>query len=131
MAGDAAASARVDAVWWKFMQQRLAGFWPRNQADGTELGPTNRRDYYVNTIPCPYTETRVDETIRYTEGLVTVSRLVLYSYDREVSLAELAAELDSYSAAVEHRYGSGFTQHNLCNTEQTGAGGRGGGAAPD
>ena len=131
MSGDAAASARVDAVWWEFMQQRLAGFWPRNQADGTELGPTNRRDYYVNTIPCPYTETGVDETIRYTEGLVTVSRLVLYSYDREVSLAELAAELDSYSAAVEHRYGSGFTQHNLCNTEQTGAGGRGGGAAPD
>ena len=72
VAGDAAASARVDAVWWKFMQQRLAGFWPRNQADGTELGPTNRRDYYVNTIPCPYTETRVDETIRYRGELVTV-----------------------------------------------------------
>ena len=66
VAGDETASAKVDAVWREFLEQRLDGFWSCNKVDGTVLGPTTgHRDYYVNAIPCPYTETRLDDSIRW------------------------------------------------------------------
>ena len=73
VAGDGTASAKVDAVWWEFLEQRLDGFWSRNKVDGTVLGPTTgHRDYYVNAIPCPYTETRVDDSIRLVIVIIVI-----------------------------------------------------------
>lgn len=84
---------QVDKLWWEVMDsEQLAPFWPTNPGDGHTIGARNRRDYYVNVIKAPYPEKRVDETV---------------SYDREVTLASLAKELDTYSAAVRQREARG------------------------
>ena len=74
------------------MDTRLDQYWPRNAFDGELIGARNRRDYYVNIIKHPFQETEINEKV---------------SYDREVSIADLARELDTYSAAVKHREDKG------------------------
>jgi len=82
------ASKAVNDIFWDYLDNKLSPFWPHNQFDNTKIGSRNRRDYYVNGIVCPFKETEVDETI---------------SYEREMTLAELARELDTYGGAVRHR----------------------------
>jgi len=84
---------QVDKLWWDVLDSdQLAPYWPTNPGDGHTIGARNRRDYYVNVIPAPYSETRIDESV---------------SYDRQVTLATLAQELDTYSAAVKQRESRG------------------------
>jgi len=82
----------VNSIFWDYMDNKLGPYWATNAFDGTKIGSRNRRDYYVNGIKTPYNETNVDETV---------------SYDREVTIAELARELDTYGAAVRHRESEG------------------------
>jgi len=83
----------VDKLWWDVLDSdQLAPYWPTNPGDGHTIGARNRRDYYVKVIPAPYSETRIDESV---------------SYDRQVTLATLAQELDTYSAAVKQRESRG------------------------
>jgi len=82
----------VNSIYWDYLDNKLGPYWPTNAFDGTKIGSRNRRDYYVNGIKTPYNETNVDETV---------------SYDREVTIAELARELDTYGAAVRHRESEG------------------------
>jgi len=86
--GDEEKSALVNSIFWEYMDTKLEAYWPVNQFDGVKVGSRNRRDYYVEGIQAPFVETQVDESI---------------SYDREMTLALLADELDTYSAAVKHR----------------------------
>jgi len=84
---------QVDKLWWEIMDSdQLAPYWPTNPGNGHTIGARNRRDYYVNVIKAPFSETRVDESV---------------SYDRQVTLANLATELDTYSAAVRQREACG------------------------
>jgi len=84
---------QVDKLWWEIMDSdQLAPYWPTNPGDGHTIGARNRRDYYVDVIKAPFAETRVDESV---------------SYDRQVTLANLATELDTYSAAVRQREACG------------------------
>jgi len=84
---------QVDKLWWDVLDSdQLAPYWPTNPGDGHTIGARNRRDYYVKFIPAPYSETRMDESV---------------SYDRQVTLATLAQELDTYSAAVKQRESRG------------------------
>lgn len=84
---------QVDKLWWDVLDSdQLAPYWPTNPGDGHTIGARNRRDYYVKVIPAPYSETRIDESV---------------SYDRQVTLATLAQELDTYSAAVKQRESRG------------------------
>jgi len=85
-------SGKVNDIFWEYMDTYLDKYWPKNAFDGETIGARNRRDYYVNIIKHPFEETEVDETV---------------SYDREVSIADLARELDTYSAAVTHREDKG------------------------
>lgn len=85
-------SKQVNDIFWEYMDTHLDKYWTRNAFDGEIIGARNRRDYYVNIIKHPFDETKVDETV---------------SYDREVSIADLAKELDTYSAAVKHREDKG------------------------
>eukprot|EP00092_Neocalanus_flemingeri_P040606 GFUD01044215.1.p1 GENE.GFUD01044215.1~~GFUD01044215.1.p1 ORF type:complete len:296 (-),score=85.22 GFUD01044215.1:32-874(-) len=85
-------SKLVNDIFWEYMDTYLEKYWPRNAFDGELIGSRNRRDYYVNVVKPPFAETEVDETV---------------SYDREVTLADLANELDTYSAAVKHREDKG------------------------
>jgi len=82
----------VNSIFWDYMDNKLGPYWATNAFDGTKIGSRNRRDYYVNGIKTPYNVTNVDETV---------------SYDREVTIAELARELDTYGAAVRHRESEG------------------------
>lgn len=81
-------SEKVNNIFWEYMDTHLDQYWTRNAFDGSIIGARNRRDYYVNIIKHPFEETEVNENI---------------SYDREVSIVDLARELDTYSAAVKHR----------------------------
>ena len=83
---------QVNNIFWDYLDNRLESYWPVNAFDGVKIGSRNRRDYYVEGIKAPYDETEVDESI---------------SYNREVSLAELARELDTYGGAVNHREAMG------------------------
>jgi len=85
-------SKKVDEIFWDYLNNRLTGFWPINPYDGCEIGSTNRRDYYVDKIKCPYDEKCLEETI---------------SFDREVALETLSQELSSYSASVSFRESKG------------------------
>jgi len=85
-------SEKVNNIFWEYMDTHLDSYWPRNAFDGEIIGARNRRDYYVNIIKHPFEETEVNEKV---------------SYDREVSIADLARELDTYSAAVKHREDKG------------------------
>ena len=78
----------VNNIFWEYLDSKLEPHWPTNAFDGVKIGSRNRRDYYVSGIKSPFDETEVDETI---------------SYDREVTIAELARELDTYGGAVNHR----------------------------
>jgi len=80
-------SKLINDIFWEYMDTYLEKYWTRNAYDGQLIGARNRRDYYVS-MKHPFAETEVDETV---------------SYDREVSIADLARELDTYSAAVKHR----------------------------
>ena len=80
-------SKHINDIFWDYMDTYLEKYWTRNAFDGQLIGARNRRDYYVN-MKHPFAETEVDETV---------------SYDREVTIADLARELDTYSAAVKHR----------------------------
>jgi len=92
VAGSKAKSEEINAIFWDYLDNRLQPYWPTNQFDGVRIGSRNRRDYYVSGIKSPYQEMDVDETI---------------SYDREVSVAELARELDTYGGAVRQRQEKG------------------------
>jgi len=94
VAGSEAKSELINSIFWDYLDNRLQPFWPTNQFDGVRIGSRNRRDYYVSGIKSPYQEMEVDETI---------------SYDREVSVAELARELDTYGGAVRQRQEKGDT----------------------
>ena len=85
-------SKQVNNIFWEYMDTYLEKYWPRNAFDGRLLGSRNRRDYYVNVIKHPFAETEVNETV---------------SYDKNITLADLAKELDTYSAAVKHREDKG------------------------
>jgi len=89
---DAEKSKQVNDIFWEYMDTYLEKYWTRNAFDGELIGARNRRDYYVNKMKNPFAEKEVDETV---------------SYDREVSIADLAKELDTYSAAVKHREDKG------------------------
>ena len=84
-------SKKVNDIFWEYMDTHLDKYWTRNAFDGQQIG-SRRRDYYVNVIKHPFAETEVDETV---------------TYDREVTLADLAKELDTYSGAVKHREDKG------------------------
>jgi len=79
---------QVNNIFWEYLDNKLESYWPINAFDGVKIGSRNRRDYYVKGINAPFGETEVDESI---------------SYDREVSIGELARELDTYGGAVNHR----------------------------
>jgi len=78
----------LNNIFWEYLDCKLEPYWPVNAFDGTKIGSRNRRDYYVDGIKAPFADTEVDESI---------------SYDREVTIAELARELDTYGGAVNHR----------------------------
>jgi len=78
----------VNNIFWDYLDRKLKPYWPVNAYDGMLIGSRNRRDYYVDGIKTPFAETSVDESI---------------GYDREVTLSELARELDTYGGAVNHR----------------------------
>jgi len=80
-------SKQINDIFWEYMDNYLEKYWTRNAFDGQLIGARNRRDYYVS-MKHPFAETEVDETV---------------SYDREVTIADLGRELDTYSAAVKHR----------------------------
>jgi ubiquinone/menaquinone biosynthesis C-methylase UbiE len=84
---DEGKSKKINDIFWEYMDTYLEKYWTRNAFDGQLIGARNRRNYYVSTKH-PFAETEVDETV---------------SYDREVTIADLARELDTYSAAVKHR----------------------------
>jgi len=81
-------SQLVNNIFWEYLDSRLKPYWPVNAFDGVTIGSRNRRDYYVDGIKAPFDETEVDESV---------------SYDRVVTVAELARELDTYGGAVNHR----------------------------
>jgi len=99
--GDKEKSDAVNAIYWDYLDNKL--YWPTNQFDGTLIGARNRRDYYVG-MPSPFTESNVDETI---------------SYDREMTLSELARELDTYGGAVRFREIEGDTEGDKMIAEFT------------
>ena len=80
--------SELNDIFWEYLDSRLEPYWPVNAFDGVKIGSRNRRDYYVDGIKAPFDETKVEESI---------------SYDREVTLTELARELDTYGGAVNHR----------------------------
>jgi ubiquinone/menaquinone biosynthesis C-methylase UbiE len=86
--GEVEKGHKVNSIFWEYLDSRLESFWPVNAFDGVRIGSRNRRDYYVEGIKAPFDETEIDETI---------------SYDREVTIGELARELDTYGGAVNHR----------------------------
>jgi len=90
----------VNEIYWDYLDNRL--YWPSNAFDGVLIGSRNRRDYYVSGIKCPFTETEVDETI---------------SYEREMNLAELAKELDTYGGSVRYRQMEGEQAADAMNAE--------------
>ena len=81
-------SELVNSIFWEYLDTKLQPYWPVNQFDGVKIGSRNRRDYYVEGIKAPFTDTHVDESI---------------SYDREMTIGLLANELDTYGGAVRHR----------------------------
>lgn len=92
----------IDKLWWEVLDsEELRPHWPVNPGDGHIIGARNRRDYYVHTIKSPYPDKRIDESV---------------SYDRPLSLATLAAELDTYSAAVRFRAECSNTSSSLVST---------------
>jgi len=86
--GEEEKGREVNKIFWDYMDNRLGPHWPTNAFDGVKLGSRNRRDYYVEGIKAPFAEMNVDESV---------------SYDRDITISELARELDTYGGAVRHR----------------------------
>ena len=62
---DSEKSEKVNNIFWDYLDNKLKPFWPYNNFSKIQIGSRNRRDFYVNEIQCPFTETQVDETISY------------------------------------------------------------------
>ena len=54
-------------------------------------------------MPSPFSETEVDETISYDRSVVCIFSLCLLGILREMTLSQLARELDTYGGAVRYR----------------------------
>jgi len=78
--------AHVHQVFWRFLKAELHDYWPVNAYNKQKID-WDRRNYYVNVIPAPYTESKVDETV---------------SVPRDISLLMLASELRTYSPFVNY-----------------------------
>jgi ubiquinone/menaquinone biosynthesis C-methylase UbiE len=82
--GDLDFGAHVHKTFWSYLQTILKDYWSVNAYNNKTID-WDRRNYYVNVIPAPFKETRIDETVSVT---------------RDISLIQLANELRTYSAFV-------------------------------
>ena len=78
--------AHVHETFWKYLKTNLEGYWPVN-AYNKEIIGWDRRNYYVNIIPAPFSESKLDETVQV---------------PRNISLVQLANELRTYSPFVTY-----------------------------
>lgn len=78
--------AHVHKILWSYLQTKLIGYWPVNAYNNKTLD-WDRRNYYVNEIPAPFKETKIDETV---------------SVPRDVTLLQIANELRTYSPFVTY-----------------------------
>lgn len=81
------AGEQINTIFWRYLSQKLADYWPVNPYNGHKVDE-NRRDYYVKVLHPPYPDTRVDETV---------------SQERPIALLDLAREMETYSSFVALR----------------------------
>jgi len=77
----------VNAIFWRYLKERLADYWPLNKETGNLLH-WNRREIYFTKIPPPFAASARDESV---------------STSRPTTIQALARELDTYSSSVCYR----------------------------
>eukprot|EP00088_Acartia_fossae_P028379 TRINITY_DN2917_c0_g1_i1.p1 TRINITY_DN2917_c0_g1~~TRINITY_DN2917_c0_g1_i1.p1 ORF type:complete len:286 (-),score=74.94 TRINITY_DN2917_c0_g1_i1:524-1381(-) len=83
---DEAFGSHVDKTFWRYLKTELNGYWPVN-AYNKKVIDWDRHNYYVNVIPAPFAESKVDESV---------------VVPRPVSLLKLTNELRTYSSFVTY-----------------------------